>query len=301
MTSDNISASAGHHHHPKVRQTGGLDDLLGNRILFPAALSARADNTAGAASGARHEDAAASWAPSTAWFDDHPMATLFPKCQHPQWCDTAYDREETHRVQAALWAHQNPVDCNTARYLVLDTAYTSGLGSSLNIHLYALSLAMTDGRILVAGGNLTWPFAVPDLCDPAQEGGGAGDSGRVDGGRAPAGARYLDCYFVPTTWCPLPSAWEHARRMSSFDQVDRIVRSPAMVKFGRTSFCELTVQSLTPALAAFRDKPPSWWYAQLAKFALRPTEHMLRTLVWPLQHSAFYRHQGSLPHPSRFI
>jgi len=44
----------------------------------------------------------------------------------------------------------------------------------------------------------------------------------------------------------------------------------------------LTVQSPAPALAAFRDKPPSWWYAQLAKFVFRPTEHTLRDLVWPL-------------------
>lgn len=108
----------------------------------------------------------------------------------------------------------------------------------------------------------------------------------------------MDCFFLPTTRCqPDTVDLKAAPKVTSLHQPDRIVRMRAYYEHFNTSFCELTVQSPAPALAAFRDKLPSWWYAQLAKFVLRPTEHTLRNLVWPLQQTAFYRTRGRLPHP----
>ena len=41
------------------------------------------------------------------------------------------------------------------------------------------------------------------------------------------------------------------------------------------------------ALAAFADRPPSWWLAQLMKYALRPRPRVLRDFVAPMQAQAF--------------
>ena len=237
----------------------------------------------------RAPTASAAWEPAAAWFRVQPMATLFPACQHPQWCDSLYAQDDTAKVQRALWAHQNPADCSAARYLVLDSAWDggpgAGLGSSLHMHMYFLALALTSDRILVASDDLTWTYAAPGLCGDAPP-------------DASPSARYLDCYFLPTTRCRLDAAAQRAApNATSLHEPHRVVRLRAYHSVLNTSFCELTVQSPAPGLVAFQDRPPSWWYAQLAKFVLRPTEHTLRDLVWPLQQAAFYKTQGRLPHP----
>jgi hypothetical protein len=238
-----------------------------------------------------HQGASSAWEPAASWFRAQPMATLFPSCQHPQWCDDQYDPAETDRVQRALWAHQNPVDCNAARYMVLDSSWApphwrAGLGSSLHMHMYFLALALTDDRILVAGDDLDWAYAGDgSVCGPPSDAAGSKP-------------RYLDCLFLPSTRCALDvAAQADAPLVTSLHQPDRVVRLRPYHSLLGTSFCELTVQASTPPLAAFRDAPPSWWYAQLAKFVVRPTEHTLRHLVWPLQQAAFYRTAGRLPHP----
>lgn len=110
----------------------------------------------------------------------------------------------------------------------------------------------------------------------------------------------MDCYFLPTTLCSLPPDWEAAAtNFSGFGMADAFA-----VTTGRTSYPfwqpahrGMVVQSEDPVLAAHKDKPSHWWYAQLAKFVLRPSDFTLRQVVWPLQLGAFYRTQGVLPHP----
>jgi hypothetical protein len=261
-----------------------------------------------------HPGNSADWEPAAPWFRTQPVTSLFPTCQHPQWCDDLYDPAETNCVQRALWAHQNPTDCKAARYMVLESSWAppqwpAGLGSSLHMHMYFLALALTDDRILVAGEGLDWSFGHPDVCGP--DVGGTETSGRsirpgVAGHRSPGAAsnassstrRYLDCFFLPSTRCrPATAALVGAPVITALHQLDRVVRLHPYHSLLGTSFCELTVQASTPGLAAFRDKPPSWWYAQLAKFVVRPTMHTLTTLMWPLQQAAFYRTAGRLPHP----
>jgi len=244
----------------------------------------------------------ATWDPTSAWFREQPMAALFPTCQHPQWCDDQYDPAETDRVQRALWAHQNPADCGSARYLVLDSAWNkaAGLGSSLHMHMYFLALALTSDRILVPADDLRWTYATPGLCGPDQ---GASmsvsdDAGTRAGTPANLHSRYLDCYFLPTTRCRLDAAAQRsAPQATSLHEPHKVVHLRAYHSVLNTTFCELTVQSSAPGLVEFQERPPSWWYAQLTKFVVRPTEHTLRDLVWPLQQAAFFTSQGRLPHP----
>ena len=94
---------------------------------------------------------------SSSWFDSQDWGSLYPRCtQAEEWCDARYPRGETDAVQRALHAHQNPVDCDRARLLVLSEEYSSGLGSSLHIHAYMLSLAISDNRVLVVDPGARW-------------------------------------------------------------------------------------------------------------------------------------------------
>jgi hypothetical protein len=86
----------------------------------------------------------ASWKPTATWYASKNLTFLFPKCSAPDLvdCDTAYSIKTTSAVQEALWASQNPPDCENARYMVLDAPWPHGLGSSLHIHMYMLAIAI---------------------------------------------------------------------------------------------------------------------------------------------------------------
>lgn len=95
--------------------------------------------------------------PSSSWFDAQDWGSLYPRCtQAAEWCDARFPRGETDAVQRALHAHQNPADCGRTRLLVLGAEYSSGLGSSLHIHAYMLSLAISDNRVLVVDPGAGW-------------------------------------------------------------------------------------------------------------------------------------------------
>jgi hypothetical protein len=275
----------------------GLADLLGEqdaRVTSPEGGVDSVTATAAAALGRP-------WRPASAWYDQQPWDALFPDCQHTEWCDAMYPAAETARVQAALWAAQNPGDCAAARYLIMNKPFNSGLGSSLHIHMYMLSLALTDGRILVVADGDEWFFATPSLCGPrGQQGEGEGGAGDAQaGGAADPPPSYLTCFFKPTTMCGLPtgSAAHEAPALAAFGQADQYVRSPPLQRFAGSGFQDMAVRSATPGLAEFAGKPTSWWFAQLAKFVVRPTEHTLRHLVWPAQQVAFHATEGALPRP----
>ena len=274
----------------------GLADLLGQQDVRVTSPEGGVDSATAAAAAALGRP----WRPASPWYDRQPWDTLFPDCQHPEWCDAMYPAAETARVQAALWAAQNPGDCAAARYLIMDKPFNSGLGSSLHIHMYMLSLALTDGRILVVGDGDDWFFATPSLCEPREHGEGEGGAdGAQAGGAAYPPPSYLTCFFKPTTMCGLPtgSAVGDAPALTAFGQADQYVRSPPLQRFAGSGFRDMAVRSATPGLAEFAGKPTSWWFAQLAKFVVRPTEHTLRHLVWPAQQVAFHATEGALPRP----
>jgi hypothetical protein len=167
----------------------------------------------------------------------------------------------------------------------------------------------SDNRILVPADDLSWHYAAPDLCAQSQEHARGGKrAGSVDDDAQPAQAppqpppapRYLDCFFLPTTRCRLPSEWRaQAKALIGLNMTAPIVHVAASYgfPFARIAAHNMAVQSSHPVLAAHAGKPKPWWYAQLEKFALRPSDYTLRHLVWPLQQNAFYSTKGVLPHP----
>lgn len=94
--------------------------------------------------------ASASWIPDMSWYasQERALPALFPECKAPDIADCGfwYSIETTSAVQAALWASQNPANCNSALYLVLSEPWPSGLGSLLHIHMFILAVAVRYGR-----------------------------------------------------------------------------------------------------------------------------------------------------------
>jgi len=90
-----------------------------------------------------------------------------------------------------------------------------------------------------------------------------------------------------------------ARPITMMDVPDTVVTTPSRsgFPFWNISYIDMVIQSADPVLSAHKDKPSHWWYAQLTKFTLRPSDFTLHQLVWPLQLGAFYRTHGALPHP----
>jgi len=115
----------------KTHLPRGLAELVGSRTpLSQTHFDALSDS--------------ASWTPAAPWFSGRNLTSLLSTClrSNPDDCGASYSDETTATVQTALWESQNPADCENVRYLVLDQSWPSGLGSSLRMHMYMLSLAI---------------------------------------------------------------------------------------------------------------------------------------------------------------
>ena len=183
-----------------------LNDLSSVYSWDPPALACAeeggsSDSSQPSSSSSSTTAAAAASSSSPSWFDSQDWGSLYPRCtQADEWCDARYPRGETDAVQRALHAHQNPADCGRARLLVLSAEYSSGLGSSLHIHAYMLSLALSDNRVLVVDPAARWEYAPRGLCSC---GGGVEELPRTcEPGTVLANK---DCFFLPASRCPLPS------------------------------------------------------------------------------------------------
>jgi hypothetical protein len=143
---------------------------------------------------------------SSSWYSQNWEA-LYPRCtQDEEWCDSRHLPQDTDAVQRAIHAHQNPQDCSRARFLVLSTEHSSGLGSSLHIHAYMISLAISDNRVLVIDPAVRWDYVPKGLCS-------CDDIEELPKTCKP-GTVLSDCFFLPASRCPLPSGWESAPKFA---------------------------------------------------------------------------------------
>lgn len=216
------------------------------------------------------------WRPNSTWYDSNlkSIQELFPSCQHEMWCDTLFDRESTEEFAKAMWQHQNPPDCNTAKLAILDRTWNSGMGSSL--HVFGMAYAhhvLGQGRVLVT--NADWVH-YGAACD------------------RPGGDNSLNCFFLPVSHCKPPAG--------SFPSISASDPSPRVVTVGVdiTPKCENAIGKPTdPAnpLSKFKDKPFEWWYPQIMRYVLRPQRWVLEEMVLPIQHATFWSTNGVIPHP----
>ena len=262
---------------PTTSSSPALDDLMAGYTRQP---------------GSPPDDDAAivSWTPPSPWFDTAPIVNAsYPTCQHEDWCDAPY--ADTAAFQAALHAHQNPPDCASARHLVLAGEWTSGLGSTLHIHAYMLSLAASDNRVLTLAPDQGWEYAPSSAC-------GCADVGRPCGDTASSTVTNKDCWFVPASRCAPPAGWQTAPEFALGRPDVAIMRAHSVSELFGVSQCELSVQAGPGSpLAAWRERPPSWWQAQLIKYITRPRPSMIQRIILPAYMNAFWETGGVPPRP----
>ena len=185
------------------------------------------------------------------------------------------------------------MNCSEARFLVVAKEWKAGLGSSLHVHAYLLSLALSDDRILVIDPNLGWDFASQGLC--------ACD--KIDEPKSCLPHSILsnkDCFFMPTSRCMPPDSWKDAPSFQG-NQTARVLQLKDIEILKETSeesFCRLSVQAEKKLpLHKYSKKHSVWWTAQLVKYIIRPRPWVLRDIVAPRQLSAFPSTRGRPPHP----
>jgi hypothetical protein len=84
----------------------------------------------------------------------------------------------------AIWKHQNPVDCSSAKYMIIG-CYPSGFGSMIHVEAALMSLAMKMGRIYLR---------YPTICDYhhwAVDNDHCRNQGKMS----------FDCYYKPLSRC----------------------------------------------------------------------------------------------------
>ena len=222
----------------------------------------------------------------------------FPRCQHKQWCDDEYALEDTKDVQEAIFKHQNPDDCSTARLMIKSSQWPAGVGSTLAIHAFFLAMAISDNRVLVVPPGQGWTYTSCGLCSCKS---GLPSVNHTESGEAgcPANADCLsnsNCFFIPTTKCQMPETMGGVGQWKLGDKA-RVVQQTGNSELFDIDNCEISVQSPIPGLARYREKMSSWWQAQMFKYLLRPRRSLMRQIIAPLQASAFYRNNGIIPRP----
>ena len=239
------------------------------------------------------------WRPPSPWYDANEslIKAAFPSCQHPHWCDAPHN--DTAAVQSALHAFHNPPDCDAARFLVLTGEWPSGLGSTLHIHAYTLALAVSDNRVVVLDPDMGWPFAASRTlcgCDVVGKpcGGGGGDVSTTSSSSTVS--TNMDCLFVPLSRCPLPPNWRSAPHWR-LGAADRVMQAASVSEVDGISQCEATVQARAGPLAAYADRPPSFWHANLVAYIARPRPSTLARIVAPAMSNAFWESGGVPPRP----
>lgn len=172
----------------------------------------------------------------------------------------------TLQAQWAIYKHQHPADCKSAKYLVYE-AVQSGIGSVLHVETLALRAALDSGRILVEapGHFLTshpWCGAntTPD-----------------------------SCYFLPLSNCTLTDS-ELAGAERSHDLGNRLkARDLSLPRVVRGNYDSLVWAFRAPAPAMFEaalnktvmphpENDVTWWRAQGVAYLLRPNERAAQEL-----------------------
>jgi hypothetical protein len=199
---------------------------------------------------------------------------------HPDFCDTLYSVDETHRIAQLLYDHQNPRDCSTSNFLVLTREWHSGLGSNIHVKAWMLLVAIMTKRVLIDSPKIAWNMTNPANC-PQQD---------------------WTCYFAPVSKCALPQDWDDDDEAPEFAAIDLTTEQapspPGPTKPGRKYVRAIAhPQPLNGALVmgqqqsvdriknfggstAFNGKPNSWWMTHATMYLIRPNNRTLDVTCW---------------------
>lgn len=108
-----------------------------------------------------------------------------------------------------IWENQNPPNCRTARYLIIDP-YLSGFASEYHVYTVALGLAIQDRRVLLlTDDSHHWRYQ-HSFCEEQQK-------------------TTMDCFLLPWSKCTLEDAY-YVQENALHDHVESSLYSSSMNK-----------------------------------------------------------------------
>ncbi|PNH10510.1 hypothetical protein TSOC_002750 [Tetrabaena socialis] len=191
----------------------------------------------------------------------------------------------TASAQQAIYAHQHPRDCRTAKFLVVHfSSHRHGLGSAIHMMSYGLATAMKMGRVYIHGAGAEAWTEGNTLCHPTS---------------------LLDeCLLQPMSSCSLedvmrgemapftselnPAKW-HAHRViqtkdivgdfSSFPPTLRDMLANGPIPLGSENYTGSAACVVPFPDAAGNDAyAVQWWRAQSTSYVYRPIPRVLRAI-----------------------
>lgn len=160
---------------------------------------------------------------------------------------------DTVRVQELLHAHQNPSNCEKAKFFIAADTWPAGFGSAMHVRAMMMIRALNGGRILLEAPDQKWVFSPADCPISSPE-----------------------CYFVPLSKCKLPENWQHrAKRMPFFDSTP--LSSASLPQY--VSASSFSTSFSVKVFPQFMNKTAKWWIAQLIRYTMRPNTFTLGTVI----------------------
>lgn len=174
-------------------------------------------------------------------------------CREQYFCGTDFNFAEFEQAADAIYKHQHPKDCRTAKFLVVEKEFESGLGSTINAKASMFLFALSVGRVLIDHPDIVWGMTNPKTCTEQD----------------------WSCYFAPLTNCTLPANWVSAAE-------------PLIASWTNQSsqFLTAPVRHKTPRLPligfGFDDRLGGWWGTHAVMYLIRPSMRTLQAtcLAW---------------------
>ncbi|PNH04725.1 hypothetical protein TSOC_009049 [Tetrabaena socialis] len=189
----------------------------------------------------------------------------------------------TTEAQQAIYQHQHPADCRNATFLVVHfKAYGHGLGSTIHMMSFGLTMAIRLGRVFIHGGG--------------------GDSWAHDNKFCESASLLDECLLQPMSSCSLedvmrgeaapftydldPASWPTHRVLQAkttgnyrlipptFQQL--LVNSPISMAGKGPTDCALPLPH--PAKGDREGFAVQWWRAQSSAYVYRPVPRLLHAI-----------------------
>ncbi len=186
-------------------------------------------------------------------------------------CDDAlltdFSLADTLEVQEIIFKHQNPVGCNSSKFLIMSNHWNAGFGSSMHVRGDMLLHALSVGRVFlnIADNDERWDFA-PSHCLSASP----------------------ECYFLRLSNCTLPADWRSKSKLITYphpfpnetNTLPRYIHRRFNMTYGGP-------YDMSLFSSKYAHKPYHWWMVQAMRYTLRFRPFVLTEVLEPYQHAAF--------------
>lgn len=179
---------------------------------------------------------------NTSWLTQLRRPTKYSSVVTPGNTCRQFNWTETLAVQRYIQTHQNPVDCQKAKYLIVRARRSAGFAAVMTQLKNGLTAALVSGRILLFDSSRGWPLVSKSDC----------------------GNRTIDCLLKSISHCREPHFNNFA---TSIDSKSKIV----LLSTGVNAYSKYVPK-------VFSTKDQFWWEAQAMYYLFKPRKNTFNIL-----------------------